>query len=74
MGILDLKQIAEELTSRIRSSVSVEWHRRESARAKIRIEVKNVRREWGHLPDFREDATELAPEQAVRLCDEWVGR
>lgn len=59
MENLDLKKIAEELTSRIRGSVSVDWHRRESARAKIRIEVKKILKQWGYPPDLREEATEL---------------
>ena len=68
----DLKQIAEELTSRIRKSVTVDWHRRKSARAKIRIEVKKILKEWGYPPDLRESATELVLEQAARLCDDWA--
>lgn len=68
----DLKTIAEELTTRVRKSVTVDWHRRESARAKIRIEVKKILKERGYPPDLREEATNLVLEQAARLCDEWV--
>lgn len=49
MENFDLKKIAEELTSRIRSSVSVDWRRRESARATIRIEVKKILKQ-GRVP------------------------
>ncbi|NNJ24643.1 type I restriction endonuclease subunit R [Alienimonas chondri] len=68
----DLKTIAEELTRRIRKSVTVDWHRRESARAKIRIEVKRILKAWGYPPDLRASATELVLEQAARLCDDWA--
>ena len=67
----DLRAIAVELTTRLRKSVTVDWHRRKSARAKVRIEVKKILKAWGYPPDLQGSATDLVLEQAARLCDEW---
>ena len=72
LGDETLKQIAQELVDKVRRSVTVDWTRRESARAKLRILVKRILRRYGYPPDKQERATELMLEQTEVLCEDWV--
>ena len=65
--------IARELTKTIHSSVSIDWAVKESARAKIRIEVKNILRKFGYPPDLEKKAVETVIEQAEKVCESVVG-
>jgi type I restriction enzyme R subunit len=67
-----LKGIARELVDRVRNSVTVDWSRRESARAQLRVLVKRILRKYGYPPDKQEQATELVLKQTKVLCEEWV--
>jgi len=67
-----LKKIAQELVERVRNSVSVDWSKRENARAQLRVLVKRILRKYGYPPDKREQATELVLEQTEVLCEDWV--
>jgi len=59
LGDETLKSIAQELVDRVRKSVTVDWSRRESARAQF-------------PPDKQEQATQLVLEQTEVLCQDWV--
>jgi len=72
LGDETLKQIAHELVDKVRRSVTVDWTRRESARAQLRILVKRILRRYGYPPDKQERATELVLEQTEVLCEDWV--
>ena len=72
LGDDTLKMIARELVQSVRRSVSIDWAQRENARAKIRVMVKRILRQFGYPPDKQERATELVLEQAEVLCREWV--
>ncbi len=72
LGDETLKQIAHELVDKVRRSVTVDWIRRESARAQLRILVKRILRRYGYPPDKQERATELVLEQTEVLCEDWV--
>ncbi len=72
LGNETLKGIAHELVDRVRNSVTVDWSRRESARAQLRVLVKRILRKYGYPPDKREQATELVLKQTEELCKEWV--
>jgi len=72
LGDETLKKIAQELVERVRSSVTVDWSRRENARAQLRVLVKRILRKYGYPPDKQERATELVLEQTEALCSEWV--
>jgi len=67
-----LKLIAQELVDTVKRSVSVDWIKRENARAQIRVMVKRILRKHGYPPDKRAKATELVLEQATVLCIEWT--
>jgi len=72
MGDEVLGKLARELTSTLRRSVSVDWSLRESVRARLRIEVKQLLRKYRYPPDAQDGATELVLKQAEALGDEWM--
>jgi len=72
LGDEKLKKIAQELVDRVRKSVTVDWSKRENARAQLRVLVKRILRKYGYPPDKQEQATELVLEQTEVLCGDWV--
>jgi type I restriction enzyme R subunit len=72
MGDEVLGRLARELTSTLRRSVSVDWSLRESVRARLRIEVKQLLRKYKYPPDEQDSATDLVLKQAEALGDEWM--
>jgi len=74
LGDETLKHIAQELVNAVKRSVSVDWTKRENARAQIRVIVKRILRKYGYPPDKQEKATQTVLEQAEVLCQEWVKR
>jgi type I restriction enzyme R subunit len=67
-----LKQIAVEITEKLRNSTSVDWQVRESVRAKLRNLVRRTLRKWKYPPDKQDDAVELVLKQAEVLCAGWA--
>ncbi|MGZ2743095.1 type I restriction endonuclease subunit R [Burkholderia stagnalis] len=72
LGDETLKKIAVELVVRLRSSVTVDWAKRETVRAKLRVMVKTLLRRYKYPPDRQEDATDTVLQQAESLSAEWV--
>ena len=72
MGDDKLKVIAAELITKVRTSVTVDWTLRESARAKIRVMVKRILNKYGYPPDLQEEAVKTVLKQAELLCADWV--
>lgn len=66
-----LKKIAHELTENLRKNITVDWSRRESVRAKLRLMVKRILRKYKYPPDMADSAVELILMQAERLGEEW---
>lgn len=66
-----LKKIAVELTQRLRKSVTVDWAKRETVRAKLRVIVKTLLRRYKYPPDRQEEATETVLRQAESLSADW---
>lgn len=67
-----LKDIACELVTQVRKSVTIDWTLREAAQAQIRVIVRRILRKYGYPPDKQEKATQTVLEQAKLLCAEWV--
>lgn len=67
-----LKNIAVELTEKLRNSTRVDWQKRESVRARLRNLVRITLRRYKYPPDQQEEAIQLVMEQAERLSDEWT--
>ncbi len=72
LGDETLKQIAQELVERVRKSVTIDWNKRENARAQLGVMVKRILRKYGYPPDKQEKATQLVLEQTEVLCSDWV--
>lgn len=67
-----LKKIAYELTENLRKNITVDWSKRESVRAKLRLMVKRILRKYKYPPDLADSAVELILKQAEVLGEEWV--
>jgi len=72
LGDATLKKIAVELTLSLRRSVTVDWAKRETVRAKIRVMVKTLLRRYKYPPDKQEEATETVLKQAESLSEAWA--
>ncbi len=53
--------------------MTIDWNLRESARAKIRVMVRRILREYGYPPDLQEDAVKTVLAQAELVCADWEG-
>jgi len=71
MGDKVLKQIAIELTTKLRNSISVDWQRRESVRAKMRNIIRIILKRFKYPPDRAAEALDMVMQQAEVLSDEW---
>ncbi|MEX3924014.1 type I restriction endonuclease subunit R [Paraburkholderia sp. BR10936] len=72
LGDETLKMIAHDLTENLRKSVSVDWEKRESVRAKLRLMVKRILRKYKYPPDQQEEAVQTVLQQAEKLSAEWA--
>jgi len=72
LGDDKLRVIATELVLSVRSNVSVDWMHRDSARAKLRIEVKKVLKKYGYPPDLQDAAVQMVLQQAEALAPLWT--
>ena len=69
MGVSKLKDLAIILVSRIKKNASIDWNLKENARARMKVMVKRLLREYGYPPDMQALAIELVLEQAKVLAD-----
>lgn len=67
LGDDKLRLIAHELLEQLRQNATVDWHKRESARARMRVLVKRILKRYGYPPDLSEEAVKLVLEQAEAL-------
>ena len=72
LGDETLKKIAVELTQSLRKSVTVDWAKRDTVRAKLRVMVRTLLRRYKYPPDRQEEATETVLKQAETLSEEWA--
>ena len=72
MGNEHLRVIAHELLNSLKSSVSVDWQHRESARARMRVLVKRILRKYGYPPDLQDAAVQTVLQQAEVLSASWA--
>lgn len=64
MGQDKLRELAIVLVSRVRKNASIDWNLKESVRARMKVMVKRLLREYGYPPDVQALAIELVLEQA----------
>lgn len=70
MGDDKLKLIATEVLTQLRKNATVDWHKRESARADMRVLVKRILRKHGYPPDLSDQAVQTVIEQAELILQE----
>lgn len=70
MGSEQLRVIAHELLEQLRKNVTVDWHHRESARARMRVLVKRILKRFGYPPDLADEAVQTVLAQAEVLLRE----
>lgn len=68
LGDETLRAIAHELTKVIKENMTIDWNRKESARAKMRITVRRLLREYGYPPDLAKLAVETVVKQAELMA------
>jgi type I restriction enzyme R subunit len=73
MGTKELAMIAVELVKHVRRNVTIDWTVKQTARAKMRVLVKRILRQYGYPPDLQDEATKTVLEQAELLAAEWAG-
>jgi type I restriction enzyme R subunit len=57
---------------KLRNSVSIDWQKRESVRAKMRNMIRIILRRFKYPPDNQAKAMSLVMAQAEALSDEWT--
>lgn len=72
MGDEKLMLIAKELVARVKKSTTIDWTVRQSAKDKVKLEVKRVLRYYQYPPDDEPRATETVLEQAELHAGELV--
>lgn len=53
MGDKELRAIAHELTKTVKDNMSVDWSKRDSAKAKMRVQVRRLLKKYGYPPDLQ---------------------
>jgi type I restriction enzyme R subunit len=71
MAHAQLRVLAQVLVQTIRSSATIDWTRKESVRAKMRIEVRKLLARYGYPPDLQKAAVDLVVRQAEALATDW---
>jgi type I restriction enzyme, R subunit len=71
MGDKVLKDLAMELTDKLRKSTSVDWQVRDSVRAQMRILIKRLLRKYKYPPEGQDEAVAIVLKQAEVLADAW---
>jgi type I restriction enzyme R subunit len=71
LGDKTLKVIAKELTEAIHRNVTIDWTKKESVQAQMRLMVKKILEKHGYPPNKLEKARETVLEQARELCADW---
>jgi len=66
-----LKTIARELVASVKNSVTIDWDKKESIQAKMRVMIKRILKKYGYPPDKQEQAVKTVLEQAKLLADDF---
>lgn len=67
MGDEELRKIAHVLVEQLQKNVTVDWHIKESARAKLRVLVRRILKKYGYPPDLAPVAVNTVLSQAETL-------
>lgn len=67
-----LRELAVVLTQKVRENASIDWTIKESVRAKLKVIVKRLLRQYGYPPDMQALATETVLKQAEMIANQLV--
>ncbi|HBR27982.1 MAG TPA: DEAD/DEAH box helicase, partial [Firmicutes bacterium] len=70
MGKEKLRELAVVLYQKVRDNASIDWTIKESVKAKLKVVVKRLLRQYGYPPDMQMLATETVLKQAELIADE----
>lgn len=65
-----LRELAIVLTQRVRENASIDWTIKENVKAKLKVVVKRLLRQYGYPPDMQLLATETVLKQAEMIANE----
>jgi type I restriction enzyme, R subunit len=68
-----LRELAVVLFEKVRENASIDWTIKESVRAKLKVIVKRILRQYGYPPDMQMLATETVLKQAEMIAGELTG-
>ena len=71
LGDDKLCSLAKFVTEQLRTSTTVDWHVRDSVRAKLRNLIRRALRRWKYPPDKSDEAIDLCLKQAEALSQSW---
>ena len=72
LGDKVLRNIAIEIAGSIAKNATIDWDKRESVRARMRLVVKKILRKYDYPPDKQEKAVRTVMEQAEVTCKNMV--
>lgn len=72
MGEPTLRDLAKELVETVKKNVGIDWTRKESVRAKLRVLVRRLLDARGYPPNGQETAAHTVLQQAELLCAGWA--
>lgn len=67
-----LRVTVHKLSNSLKSNVTVDWARRDSARACMRVLVKRSLRKFGYPPDLQDQVVLTVPRQSELLSENWA--
>ncbi len=67
-----LKTIARELVQSVKNSVTIDWDKKESIQAKMRVMIKRILKKYGYPPEKQDDAVKTILEQAKMIGDDFM--
>jgi type I restriction enzyme, R subunit len=71
LGDETLRDIARILVERVRANTTIDWTIKENVRARLKVIVKRVLREYGYPPDKQDKAVQTVLQQAELLAEHW---
>ena len=66
-----LKTIARELVTSVKNSVTIDWDKKESVQAKMRVMIKRILKKYGYPPEKQDQAVKTILEQAKLIADDF---
>ena len=67
-----LKTIARELVISVKNSVTIDWDKKESVQAKMRVMIKRILKKYGYPPEKQDQAVKTILEQAKLIADDFA--